>query len=198
MAAPVRVIRLSLSDSSMIEPPSDRFFDARVTKAEASALARNLMPVVSEPFRMLPPSKAALSTADLIAFIRAWKSAFSSWRDWVFSEVSFAAVTFSLSWFSRSEIDLPADRATSAIEVARSRLCFTAPSAPTSARWVWAMAQIAALSLAPWTFRPVETRLCTSARRLFVVVRFCSAICAATLVWTLFVIRLGPSRFGQG
>ena len=63
---------------------------------------------------------------------------------------------------------------------------------------IWAIAQMAALSLAPWTFSPVEMRLCTSPRRSLVRVRFCSAIAAAVLVWTLFVIRLGPSRFGQG
>ena len=116
------------------------------------------MPLVIEPFRMLPPSKAAFSTADLIDRSKALKSSFSSERDWVPREVSLAATTFSLSWFSRSEIDSPAERATSAIEVARSRLDLTAERAPTSARWLWAMAQTAALSLAPWTFRPVEIR----------------------------------------
>ncbi len=107
---------------------------------------------------MFPPSNSAFSTADWIDLRMAAKSASSSSRAWLFSEVSLAATTFSLSWFSRSEIDSPDERATSTIEVARSRLCLTAESAPMSARWPWAIAQMAALSLAPWIFSPVEMR----------------------------------------
>ena len=79
---------------------------------------------------------------------RPWKSAFSEVREVVVSEVSFAATTFSRISFRRSETDSPAARATSAIEVARSKLILTAPSALMSARCSWAIDQTAALSLA--------------------------------------------------
>ena len=41
-----------------------------------------------------------------------------------------------------------------------------------SARWFWAMAQVAALSLAPCTFRPVFTRLWVAASLELVLFRF--------------------------
>ena len=66
--APVRVSRLSDRASSTIEPPRLRSLADRVTNELASALARKLMPVDSEPSRILPPSKVAFSTAEAIAF----------------------------------------------------------------------------------------------------------------------------------
>ncbi len=77
-------------------------------------------------------------------------------REMVSSDGSCAATTLALISFSRSEIEAPAVMATSAMEDARSRLCLTAVSAPTSARWPWAMAQTEALSLALLIARPVE------------------------------------------
>ena len=88
------------------------------------------------------------------------------------SDGSIAATTFSLIWLSRSEIVSPAASETSAIEVARSRLIFTAESAPMSARWPWAMAQIEALSLAPLTLRPELIRFWTCSICSLVLFRF--------------------------
>src|SRR3954463_15093429 len=79
----------------------------------------------------------------------------------------------------------PAAEATSAIEVARSRLIFTAPSEPMSALCPWAMAHTAALSLALLICRPVLIRFWTWVRSSVVLFRFCSAVRAAALVWTL-------------
>src|SRR5690606_19477659 len=107
-------------------------------------------------------------------------------------EGSAAAVAIFLSSIRRSEIDSPAARDTSAIEVARFRLVFTASSEPMSARWFWAMAQMEALSLAPCTFRPVLIRLWTSVSRSLVRLRFCSAMSAEALVRTLFDMAFGP------
>ena len=93
-------------------------------------------------------------------------------RDTVSSDVSIAATTFSFSCTSRSEMVSPAVMATSEIDVARSRLIFTAPRAPMSARCPWAMAQTAALSLALAIRRPVFIRFWTSPSSSLVLFRF--------------------------
>src|SRR6185503_8896895 len=54
-----------------------------------------------------------------------------------------------------------------------------------TARWFWAMAQTAALSLAEATFRPVLTRFWVVISWDSVALRFCSATIAPTLVLTL-------------
>ncbi|MNE34517.1 hypothetical protein D3C80_1282430 [compost metagenome] len=72
-------------------------------------------------------------------------------------------------------------------------LDLTDSSAPESARWFWAMAQVAALSLAPWTLSPVFTRLWVAASLLFVELRFWSAMSADALVSTLLVMASSPS-----
>ncbi|MNT63193.1 hypothetical protein D3C72_2009840 [compost metagenome] len=59
------------------------------------------------------------------------------------------------------------------------------------------MAQVAALSLAPCTFRPVFTRLWVAASLLFVEFRFWSAMSAEALVRTLLDMASSPS-FNSG
>ena len=58
-----------------------------------------------------------------------------------------------------------------------------------SARWPWAMAQTAALSLALLICRPVLIRFWTSSSSSLVLFRFCSAISADLLVCTLIAIE---------
>ena len=115
------------------------------------------------PFRMLAPSKLALLITWVIWRRSDLKSESSAVREAVSSDGSIAADHLLLHLHQQvGDRSAPAVEATSAIEVARSRLIFTAPSAPMSARCPWAMAQTAALSLALLIFRPVLMRFWTS------------------------------------
>ena len=110
-----------------------------------------------------------------------------------------AASTFCFMVLSRSEMDEPAALATSAMEVARFRLSVTACSELTEARCFWAMAQTEALSLAVATFRPVEICPWVAVSESLVLLRFCSASSAETLVLTLIDMSAGPlARSGLG
>ena|SRR5437879_5431737 len=65
-------------------------------------------------------------------------------------------------------------------------------SEPETARWPWAIAQTAALSLAEATFRPVLIRFSVVIKDDWVELRFCSATIAPTLVLTENAIGGGP------
>ena len=138
----------------MIAPPSERFCDDSVMKLLAWALAMNLIWLML-PFSRLAPSKVALVTTWVICRRIDLKSESSAVRDAVSMDGSIAAVTFSFICTRRSEMVWPAVEATSAIDVARSRLIFTDPSDPISARCPCAIAQTAALSFALAIARPV-------------------------------------------
>ncbi len=56
MAALVMVCSVAVEAMVMSEPPSDRSWLDRVMKLVASALARNWIPLGSDPSRMLAPS----------------------------------------------------------------------------------------------------------------------------------------------
>src|SRR5882757_7878290 len=77
--------------------------------------------------------------------------------------------------------------ATSTVDWPRWIESFTESRALTSARVFWAIAQMAPLSLALLTFRPVEMRFWVVVSSVLVVLRFCRAIIAPTLVLMLFV-----------
>ena len=92
----------------------------------------------------------------------------------------------------------PAERATSTVEIERDRDSLTAFSAPESERWFWAMAQMAPLSLALATFRPVLMRVWVVLSSEFVLLRFCSATMAPTLVLTEFIGMIVVLPFWSG
>ncbi len=108
---------------------------------------------------MLAPLNSALFTTLVIWSRRALKSSFRAVRLAVSRVVSEAARAFSFICSSRSETLSPAERATSTVEIERDRDSLTAFSAPESERWFWAMAQMAPLSFALATRRPVLMRV---------------------------------------
>ncbi len=74
VAAAVRAKIEAVDPIVMIEPPSDMSCWVRVMKLVALALARKLMLLLSEPSRMLAPSKVALSTTSDTCRSKDWKS----------------------------------------------------------------------------------------------------------------------------
>ena len=99
-------------------PPDDPLF---VPSAEASAVIMG-----TEPSTRLLPLKDAFCTMVVIWSRSAVKSAFRALRLAVSSEESAAARALPFSSFKRSEIDCPAEIATSTVETPRFKLSLTA------------------------------------------------------------------------
>src|SRR6185312_6228047 len=98
-------------------PESFMFCAAVVIRRLPSADARAVIWLV-EPSTRLKPLNTAFLTIVVIWSRRATKLAFRAWRLAVSSELSAAESAFDFIWISRSEIDWPAERATSTAEVA--------------------------------------------------------------------------------
>src|SRR5215469_8670492 len=142
---------------------------------------------------MLTPLKSAFDTTLAIWSRRDLKSSFRAWRLVVSSEVSEAASALAFIWVSRSETCWPADIATSMVDWARLRLSFTASSEVTLPFIVWAIDQIAPLSLAELIVLPVEMMFCVDCSEVCVLARLDRAINADALVLMLLsAIRLFP------
>src|SRR5215813_11749976 len=105
---------------------------------------------------MLTPLKSALLTTLVIWSRSDLKSAFRAVRLVASSDVSEAASALAFIWVSRSETCWPADMATSMVDCARLRLSFTESRDVFLPCMVWAIDQIAPLSLAVLIFLPVE------------------------------------------
>jgi hypothetical protein len=102
---------------------------------------------------------------------------------WVDVMPSFdSSVSFCRTVCSRSEMLVAPAIATLAMPLALFSPCTTAPSALTSPRMPWAIAKFEASSIAPVTFKPVDTRFWVTASVLLVRSRFRSAIRASGLV----------------
>ena len=138
-------------------PPRDMFCPATVSLFVPSALAR------AEMLLWLPSSRLMPLNDEFWMVLVIWsrselKSVARALRLVLSSDVSDAASAFSFICVSRSEIDSPADEATSMVEDARFSESLTASRDETVERWLWAMAQVAPSSLALPTFKPVLMR----------------------------------------
>ena len=149
-----------------------------------SALARAAISVAPLLIRLLPLNEA-LDTTLPIWSRREVKVAFRALRLLVSREVSEADRAVAFSWLSRSETEPPAAVATSMVDWARCSDCLTESRDREVARWFWAMAQMAPLSLAVATARPVLMRFWVTASDASVALRFCRAIRAPGLPFTL-------------
>ena len=107
------------------EPESFNVTPATVIFLLPSAEASAVM-FATEPSTRLVPLKFAFCTIAVIWSRKAVKSAFKALRLAVSSEASAAASALAFSSFSKSEIDWPADRATSTVDTPRLRLSDTA------------------------------------------------------------------------
>src|SRR5579875_1312263 len=97
---------------------------------------------------MLVPLNEALFTIVLIWSRSDWNWSFRAVRLVVSSPWSDAARALDFIWVRRSEIEVPAEMATSREDWPRERELFTASSESTWARWFWAIAQVEPSSLA--------------------------------------------------
>src|SRR3954470_13280435 len=117
-----------------IEPDSFRFWAwavmRRVPSEDASACTW-----LVEPSTMLKLLNTAFLTMVVIWSRKAVKLAFSAWRLAVSSEGSAAASALVFNWISRSEMDWPADKATSIAEDPLLRLLMTDAKPATAPRW---------------------------------------------------------------